>query len=301
MNIQSGGPINLHSFGVPSIQRPSSLLTGGGLYFLPEVTEVNWFKHKTDSRRDPYIQELKSLFGWQGYGMYFTLLEICCEKWRPGTPPEFEFHAQSLYRELGVQPKVFKRFSEHSQNVSKMFAEYKGNILKITIPNLLKIKDEYSRKSGQAPDNAPPKRKRQSKSNISPSLSSNSNKEGDSNNKKDVPPQIVIFREVTKAYPHKSLYERVIAAIGSAGVDDVRPYFNAWTERGYNPLNLSWLTDWFANRQIPSKNGPGATQPKNQFPGAKEVDICSCGSFRSASPKLDCPKCHGQGTHAKGL
>ncbi len=36
------------------------------------------------------------------------------------------------------------------------------------------------------------------------------------------------------------------------GVDDLRPYYQTWCARGYNPRSLAWLFEWFAAGRIPA-------------------------------------------------
>lgn len=66
------------------------------------------------------------------------------------------------------------------------------------------------------------------------------------------PPQVAVFRAVTKRYPPKQLYDRVCQVIGEHTADDLKPYYEAWLVRGYNPVSLIWLLEWFAKREIPA-------------------------------------------------
>jgi hypothetical protein len=44
---------------------------------------MDWYKHKTLARHDPFIYELKQKFSWLGYGVYFQTLEIYCSEFKP--------------------------------------------------------------------------------------------------------------------------------------------------------------------------------------------------------------------------
>lgn len=79
--------------------------------------------------------------------------------------------------------------------------------------------------------------------------------------KQPTPPEILIFREVTGQYPPKPNFESVVKIIQSvskrlgrdATADDLRPFFEAWTFRGFNPRNINW-TSWAVSGVIP-QNG----------------------------------------------
>jgi hypothetical protein len=44
---------------------------------------MDWYKHKTLARHDPFIYELKQKYSWLGYGVYFQTLEIYCSEFKP--------------------------------------------------------------------------------------------------------------------------------------------------------------------------------------------------------------------------
>lgn len=76
--------------------------------------------------------------------------------------------------------------------------------------------------------------------------------------KPPTPPEVKLFRETTRRYPHSANFENVTESIRKVGerlgrevtADDLKTYFSAWTSKGYNPLNLAWL-EWAETGQIP--------------------------------------------------
>lgn len=72
------------------------------------------------------------------------------------------------------------------------------------------------------------------------------------------PPEVKLFREVTRRYPHSANFDGVVESIGKVGerlgraviADDLKSFYSAWTSKGYNPLNLAWL-EWAETGQIP--------------------------------------------------
>jgi len=78
--------------------------------------------------------------------------------------------------------------------------------------------------------------------------------------KPPTPPEILVYREVTRLYPPKVNWESVILIIQSvskrlcreATADDLRPFFEAWTFRGFKPTNINW-TSWAVSGVIPNQ------------------------------------------------
>ena len=76
--------------------------------------------------------------------------------------------------------------------------------------------------------------------------------------KPPTPPEILIFREVTKLYPPKPNWDSVVKIVQSvsarlcrpATAEDLRPFFEAWTFRGFKPTNINW-TSWAVSGVIP--------------------------------------------------
>jgi len=78
------------------------------------------------------------------------------------------------------------------------------------------------------------------------------------------PAGVTLFRDITGFYPKKELFALVNAAFGAAP-DEIfaRECYREWSERGYNPRSLKWLTDWFAHHALPpSRNGNGKGHSK---------------------------------------
>lgn len=87
-----------------------------------------------------------------------------------------------------------------------------------------------------------------------------------------LPAQIELIRHVTGKTPPSALWESFTKVIGTATEDEIRPYFLAWIERGYKPVNYAWLTDWFATGMIPARNGGKGQQSERQKKYGKSAD-----------------------------
>jgi hypothetical protein len=118
---------------------------------------MKWFKHMTDASEDAFLEELEELFGWEGYGRWWKLLEKIGKE-MDETDNCYAQHSWVKWQSFlkGKRNKL-ELFLIHCQNKEKIKLEQNGNMLKIICPKLLELRDEYSRKSGRSPDKKPDK------------------------------------------------------------------------------------------------------------------------------------------------
>lgn len=112
---------------------------------------MKWFKHHSGARRnlDEVMDDLGPHFG---YACYFMLTEFLADLWDGHSEPVFRISRLRVANELRTKPSrvefILNSFRTHSQ----LQFSSDGNILTISHPKLKEIKDEYTRKSGHAPD-----------------------------------------------------------------------------------------------------------------------------------------------------
>jgi hypothetical protein len=114
---------------------------------------MKWFKHDTDGDLSEGLSFLLSQEGFSGYGRWFRLLEIVAYKMDGSDNCGVEYPSSKWCSLLGLKQKKLISFLELTENKLKTKVFSFDNIIRIEIPNLLKKRDEYSRKSGQNPDN----------------------------------------------------------------------------------------------------------------------------------------------------
>ena len=121
---------------------------------------MRWFKHLTVSWEDEKMATLVSEFGLEGYGFWWRLLEIIAEQMD-------ETNKCSVSYSL---PQWSRMLYCHHNKVSNMLSNLEvtglvklnktlangNNKIEVTIPNLLKFRDEYSKKIRQKLDKNPP-------------------------------------------------------------------------------------------------------------------------------------------------
>ncbi len=120
---------------------------------------MRWFKHLTKSRNDEKLVKLQDEFGTAGYGAYWIILEVIAENMDSDMdknhPPCVELSLKRWSKFVGFSPKKCQKVVEFLSNLGLITLEVSGHNYKIGCPNLLKYKDEYTRKSGQKKQDCP--------------------------------------------------------------------------------------------------------------------------------------------------
>lgn len=113
---------------------------------------MKWLKHMANASGNEDIVEIEAIFGLEGYARWWKLLEAVALQ-MDKTDRHAVAYPWSKWQEiLKGKRKKLETFLEHLQKKTLISYEQNGEILEIKIPKLLRYRDEYSKKSGQAPD-----------------------------------------------------------------------------------------------------------------------------------------------------
>jgi hypothetical protein len=85
-------------------------------------------------------------------------------------------------------------------------------------------------------------------------------------------PEVSLYREVTGMYPARASFETVVTAVGQVrswlgrdvAAEDLKPFYVAWCNRGWNKQAVTWLTDYAAANRLP--NGLGKNNASTPLP-----------------------------------
>ncbi len=117
---------------------------------------MRWFKHLSNASEDEKLAELIEIHGAEGYGIYWMILEKIADKMVKGkTSTNCKYPASKWAKICGKNPRGMNKFYETFAYLKLMKISYIDNSSKhidIDCHNLLKYRDEYSKKSGQKPD-----------------------------------------------------------------------------------------------------------------------------------------------------
>jgi hypothetical protein len=118
---------------------------------------MKWFRHMTASHDDEKLALLQAEFGLEGYGFYWLTLEIIAKQMEPGSDKTFVEYPIAIWRKFyGFSPKKLRKFAEFCSEFEIFSVEFFEKSMSIDCPNLLKYRDEWSKKvskkSGVTPE-----------------------------------------------------------------------------------------------------------------------------------------------------
>jgi len=130
---------------------------------------MRYFKHMTDADQDPFLQYVIRKWGMRGLGWYWSLIELIAGRGKPIVNDEgveiswavgctWADVAKKLRTKRAVAREFLSScsaFAEHLQSIypesAKITFTESEDFLRLDCPNILKIKDDYTRKSGLGP------------------------------------------------------------------------------------------------------------------------------------------------------
>lgn len=122
---------------------------------------MRWVKHMTATRRDEKIADLISRYGMAGYGTWWAVVEVVAERVEKNSHPSVTYPVTTWSHLLSLRGSHVRQGIEKLVVTHLVTATWEGDDLTVTIPNLLKYRDEFSRKSGVTPDTVRSKRQKQ--------------------------------------------------------------------------------------------------------------------------------------------
>lgn len=113
---------------------------------------MRWFKHLCNAHNDEIMAEILEELGVEGYGCWWIILEKIGAQMDKSDRCSAKYSWRNWAHSCRVSTKKFKKIITKLTFHNRLAVENDGKFVKISCPNLLKYRDEYSRKSGQAPD-----------------------------------------------------------------------------------------------------------------------------------------------------
>lgn len=126
---------------------------------------MKWFKHMCNARNDAFIQWLEEEYGFEGVGRWWRILELIGEAMeKDRTLPQATYTASFWQKQLNMKPVKLNSYLLAIELQGKWKIQAHDNLITIHCPNILKMRDEYSRKSGHRSDNVAPEKRDRVKS-----------------------------------------------------------------------------------------------------------------------------------------
>jgi hypothetical protein len=111
---------------------------------------MRWFKHISNAHQDEKMARLVSELGLEGYGFYWLILETVAGQIEAGSDRTDLDYPIAFWRKItGFSPKKLRKFAEFCSEIEIFSAKFSENSLTIDIPNILKYRDEWSKKKGR--------------------------------------------------------------------------------------------------------------------------------------------------------
>lgn len=114
---------------------------------------MRWLKHLTMAHSDSAIDAVCDKFGAEAYGVWWFILEDIAAPMEAGKMIPIQSHSVVKWAQIcRCSARRLRSIVEILSDRGLIVTETIGNRLQIEVPNILKYKDEYSKKSGQTPD-----------------------------------------------------------------------------------------------------------------------------------------------------
>jgi len=107
---------------------------------------MRWFKHLTDSWHDEKLSMIVEEHGLEIYGFWWRLLEIIGKQMDATDRTNCRYSVKVWGKFCGISPKKFQKFAETLNENELIILKNGQKFTDISIPNLLKFRDEYTRK-----------------------------------------------------------------------------------------------------------------------------------------------------------
>jgi hypothetical protein len=125
---------------------------------------VRWFTHLTALRRDEGVARLISRYGFEAYGHLQAVMEEVAGRMDATSHCSVTYPVSEWSRILSVRGSHMRHRLSKLRVTGWVTVSWKGSEATVTIPKLLKWRDEYTRKSRQTPESVGPLSQSQSQS-----------------------------------------------------------------------------------------------------------------------------------------
>jgi hypothetical protein len=110
---------------------------------------MRWLKHLSMAHEDPKLSHLLEAHGPEGYGVYWLLVETIAAPLEINATEASLTHSVAKWASvLHISARKMQKFGQILKDLNLISLETVDNRWKISVPNMLKYRDEYFRKSG---------------------------------------------------------------------------------------------------------------------------------------------------------
>lgn len=107
---------------------------------------MKWFKHMSDAADDEKLAEVLALHGAAGYGVYWLIVEAIAKQMDGTDKCEVRYSSKKWAQVAHVDSRTLAKYLQTFSDLALIVMKKCGKFVTIKIHNLLKIRDEHSRK-----------------------------------------------------------------------------------------------------------------------------------------------------------
>ena len=107
---------------------------------------MKWFKHISDSLDDPFIFDLISEFGGDGYLVFFGMLEVLARECDGDFTKLQPFSDKFLAKKFQLSVRKLSKILQFIKKNDRFLVEIEGKTILINCPKLRELQDDYSKK-----------------------------------------------------------------------------------------------------------------------------------------------------------
>lgn len=114
---------------------------------------MRWVKHLSTAHNDPEVDRLLEECGAEGYGAYWLIIEDIAGPMEQGRMEPEATHSDLKWSQIAhVHRLTWRSLKQKLGSKLLVITQSDDGRVRIAAPNILKYKDEYSKKSGHTPE-----------------------------------------------------------------------------------------------------------------------------------------------------
>lgn len=113
---------------------------------------MKWFKHMTNSSLDERLARFTDKYGLEAYGFFWRVLEAIAENVDETNRKHIEYSTKTWCKLLGIRPQTFRKLIQESSVLGLFQVSFNSDLVSVESPNILKYRDEWTRKKSKAPE-----------------------------------------------------------------------------------------------------------------------------------------------------
>lgn len=113
---------------------------------------MKWFKHMTNSSLDERLARFTDKYGLEAYGFFWRVLEAIAANVDETNRKHIQYSTKTWCKLLGIRPQTFRKLIQESSVLGLFQVSFNSDLVTVESPNILKYRDEWTRKKSRTPE-----------------------------------------------------------------------------------------------------------------------------------------------------